>query len=143
MLRGSEKSWKKLSSGSKLLSVCTNSIYLFGQSKGHYKRKPIVFPKKDQTNLSCYVRVDQFVTYFTWKKNVRAQAQLVPEALIAHGPPEVPQTVDCSQSHEAVRVVSCFGCHVSLLRGSGQRQGGAGYLKRQEPQKIKGLVPIV
>lgn len=38
VLRGSENSWKKLSSGSKLLSVCTNSIYLFTQK--HIKISP-------------------------------------------------------------------------------------------------------
>lgn len=84
---------------------------------------------KTLIDVSCYIRVDQLVADFTGKEDVRAQAELVPESLVAHGLPEVPQAEDRCQSHEAVRVISCFGCHVSLFfSGSDQRQGNAGDL---------------
>lgn len=67
---------------------------------------------------SWYILVDEFVTYFTGQEDVWAQAQLVAEALVANSLPEVPQAEDGAESHEAVRVVSCFGCHVCLCSGS-------------------------
>lgn len=120
VLRGSENSWKKLSSGSKLLSVWTNSIYLCQQSnkttenvKQHQKRNRAIWDS--DKNITSHIRVDQLVADFTGKEDVRAQADLVPESLVAHGLPEVPQAEDGGQSHEALRVVTCFGCHVGLL----------------------------
>lgn len=134
VLRGSENSWKKLSSGSKLLSVWTNSIYLLEQ-KFKWKSKPMQ-TKKSVTpwgilSLFCvsrYLLVNQFVTYFTGKEDVRAQAKLTTESLVAHSLPEVPQAEDRCQSHEAIRVVSCFGCHVSLFSSSDERHGDQGNL---------------
>lgn len=82
--------------------------------------------KLKKCNKTYHRHVNQLVTDFTGKKDVWSQAELVPESLVAHGLPEVPQAEDCCQSHEAVRVVSCFGCHVSLfLCSSDQRQGRA------------------
>lgn len=66
-------------------------------------------------DVSCDVRVDQLVADLAWKEDVRAQTELVLESLVAHGLPKVPQAEDGCQSHEAVRVVSCFCCHVSLF----------------------------
>lgn len=69
-----------------------------------------------QEMTSCYILVDEFVTYFTGKEDVWAQAQLVPDALVAHSRLEVPQAEDGAEGHEAVGVVSCLGCHVCLCR---------------------------
>lgn len=124
VLRGSENSWKKLSSGSKLLSVWTNSIYLCQQSnkttenvKQHQKDTELfeIVTKTSPHHITSHIRVDQLVADFTGKEDVRAQADLVPESLVAHGLPEVPQAEDGGQSHEALWVVTCFGCHVGLL----------------------------
>lgn len=75
-------------------------------------------PANLSEHLQCRPKAD-----FTGTKDVWAHAELVPEPLVAHGLPEVPQAEDCRQSHEDVRVVTCFDCHVSLFLGSSnQRQ---------------------
>lgn len=69
------------------------------------------------------VRVDELVADFTGEEDVGAHAELVPESLVAHGLPQVPQAEDRGQSHQAVRVVSRFGCHVGpFLPGSDYRR---------------------
>lgn len=65
--------------------------------------------------MTNHVRVDQLVADLAGKEDVRAQADLVPESLVAHGLPQVPQAEDRGQSHQTLWVVSCFGCHVGLV----------------------------
>lgn len=48
VLRGSENSWKKLSSGSKLLSVWTNSIYLYTKKEKQENNMEFLTKRKCQ-----------------------------------------------------------------------------------------------
>lgn len=86
------------------------------------------------------VRVDEFVADFAGQEDVGAHAELVPEALVAHGLPQVPQAEHGGQRHQAVRVVARFGCHVrpALLAqvGDGQNRGPeGGRAERQGPEE--------
>lgn len=112
VLRGSEKSWKKLSSGSKWLSVWTSSMYLLTERQTMRScANRQAWPR--WTEAIQDVRVDQLVTDLAGEEDVGTQTEPAPGSLVTHGLPQVPQAEDRRQRHEAVRVVSCFGCHVS------------------------------
>lgn len=108
---------------------------------GHFDRLKIQKLGNHQSMYYYYIRVDQLVADFTGKEDVWTQAELVPDTLVAHGLPEVLQAEDCWQSHEAIRVVSCFGCHVSLFfSSSDQRQGRGPEEACIEQSKVLGTI---
>lgn len=108
------------------VTVCVDQFHVSVKKNNNNKKQLKVHGYwHDRLNpLDCYSRVDQLVADLAGEEDVWAQAQLVPEALVAHRLLQVPQAEDSRQSHEAVGVVSCFGCHVRLFF-SGSDQDGA------------------
>lgn len=94
-----------------------------------------------------YIHIDQFIADFAGQEYIWAEAESVPAPSVTHGSFEVLQTEHCAQSHQAVRVVPYFRCHIDtpftpLGQTPEQPEGGHGSStdsggRHQEDRKVQ------